>query len=450
MYYVKNNRNILFLLGDLIAVSISLYFAAFHYFDLQQLLNSVPLILGFLILTVLMVNSYEGIFSRGILVEAKETLYFAFKMMLVIYFVSGQVYKVFISFHSFIYLMCVMFVLVYTFRLIEKQVFQTLRNAKKNVIIISDLENIENIRMQLNAEEKVIGIISKDSCDNYRDIPVVHHLEQITSFLLTNSIDEVYVNGGEFDMHEVVSWTNKIGITTNINLTPYISNLNGHYLFNRQNQNVYLTSFLNIARLYQVVLKRLMDIVLSIIGIGFMLIALIFVYPIVKKQSPGPIFFKQKRMGKNGKVFNMYKFRSMYLDAEARKQELLKNNELESNLMFKMKEDPRIFPFGKIMRKTSIDELPQFINVLKGDMSVVGTRPPTLDEWVQYEPHHFKRLFAKPGITGLWQVSGRSDITNFEDVVKLDMEYIENWRLLLDIKIIIKTFLVIFTGKGSS
>lgn len=166
-------------------------------------------------------------------------------------------------------------------------------------------------------------------------------------------------------------------------------------------------------------------------------------------QSPGPLIFKQKRVGKNGKVFEIYKFRSMYTDAEERKKDLLAQNDLDTNLMFKMEGDPRIFPFGHKLRDWSLDELPQFINVLKGEMSVVGTRPPTLDEYRHYELHHFKRLTTKPGITGLWQVSGRSDITDFEEVVALDMKYIQNWSISEDIKIIAKTFGVVLSKKGS-
>ena len=154
------------------------------------------------------------------------------------------------------------------------------------------------------------------------------------------------------------------------------------------------------------------------------------------------------RIGKNGRRFNFYKFRSMYVDAEERKAELMKDNEMSGN-MFKMENDPRIIPIGHFMRKYSIDELPQFWNVLKGDMSLVGTRPPTEDEFLNYEYHHKARLGIKPGLTGMWQVSGRSDITDFEDVVALDTQYISNWSLGLDIMLLFKTIGVVLTGKGS-
>ena len=136
------------------------------------------------------------------------------------------------------------------------------------------------------------------------------------------------------------------------------------------------------------------------------------------------------------------------MDAEDRKKELMEQNQMQG-LMFKMDDDPRITPIGKFLRKSSIDEFPQFLNILKGDMSLVGTRPPTVDEVEMYHLHHMSRLAIKPGLTGMWQTSGRSDITDFEEVVKLDNEYIRNFSLLLDVKIIIKTFGAVFGMKGS-
>ena len=198
----------------------------------------------------------------------------------------------------------------------------------------------------------------------------------------------------------------------------------------------------------QKVIKRLMDIVISIPGIIATGILFIILGPIIYIQSPGPIFFKQVRVGKNGRKFKIYKFRSMYMDAEERKKELMEQNKMQG-LMFKMDDDPRITPIGKFIRKTSLDEFPQFINIFKGDMSLVGTRPPTVDEVEKYEEHHKSRLAIKPGLTGLWQVSGRSDITDFEEIVKLDNEYIRNFSLSFDIKIILKTIGVVFKRKGS-
>jgi lipopolysaccharide/colanic/teichoic acid biosynthesis glycosyltransferase len=174
----------------------------------------------------------------------------------------------------------------------------------------------------------------------------------------------------------------------------------------------------------------------------------IFIAPAIALESPGPIFFSQVRIGKSGRRFRIYKFRSMYVDAEKRKAELMEKNEMKG-CMFKMKEDPRVTKVGKFLRKTSLDEFPQFYNVLKGDMSLVGTRPPTENEFYQYENRHRRRLALKAGLTGLWQVSGRSNVDDFEDVVKMDLEYIDNWSLKMDIKILFRTIGVVLFGKGA-
>ena len=195
-------------------------------------------------------------------------------------------------------------------------------------------------------------------------------------------------------------------------------------------------------------LKRMLDIVGSLVGCILSIPIIAIVAIPLKLESPGPLVFKQRRVGRNGRVFYIHKLRSMYVDAEERKKELMARNEM-NGLMFKMQDDPRITKVGKFIRKTSIDELPQFFDVLRGDMSLVGTRPPTLDEYKQYESHHKRRLSMKPGITGLWQVSGRSNIEDFEEVVKLDTRYIDNWTIWQDIKILLKTVWVVFAGRGA-
>ncbi|MBD5531502.1 MAG: sugar transferase [Lachnospiraceae bacterium] len=195
-------------------------------------------------------------------------------------------------------------------------------------------------------------------------------------------------------------------------------------------------------------IKRLIDIAGSLVGLLITLVLLPFVALAIKLDSKGPVFFAQTRIGKNGRRFKIYKFRSMYVDAEARKKELEAQNEVQG-LMFKMENDPRITRVGHFLRKTSIDELPQFYNILIGDMSLVGTRPPTEDEFEQYTPYYRRRLCMTPGLTGLWQVSGRSDVQNFDDVVKYDLHYIDYWSLSLDFKILVQTIGVVLFGRGA-
>ena len=221
-----------------------------------------------------------------------------------------------------------------------------------------------------------------------------------------------------------------------------------------------LTSTANYASPLQLAIKRLMDIVFGFFGSIIALILMAVIGPFIKHESPGPILFKQQRIGRNGKRFTCFKIRSMYMDAEERKKEFLSQNRVSDGMMFKLDFDPRIIGnkivdgkqvtgIGEFIRKHSLDEFPQFFNVLAGQMSLVGTRPPTVDEWEKYKYHHRARLAFKPGITGLWQVSGRSNITDFEEVVKLDTEYIQHWSLGLDIKILLKTIGVMFTKDGA-
>jgi exopolysaccharide biosynthesis polyprenyl glycosylphosphotransferase len=194
-------------------------------------------------------------------------------------------------------------------------------------------------------------------------------------------------------------------------------------------------------------LKRLLDVVVSLFGLVLLSPLLITVAILIKVTSPGPVLFAQKRVGADEKVFLCYKFRSMYVDAEKRQAELEAQNEADGAI-FKMKNDPRITPIGRFIRRWSIDELPQLINVLLGEMSLVGPRPLPLRDYELMGELHKKRLAAVPGITGYWQISGRSDLS-FEDMVRLDLYYIENWSLSLDIKIILKTVGAVLRGEGA-
>jgi lipopolysaccharide/colanic/teichoic acid biosynthesis glycosyltransferase len=218
-----------------------------------------------------------------------------------------------------------------------------------------------------------------------------------------------------------------------------------------KNQSFYLEKKTNISdnttRSY-LVMKRAIDIIGSFFGLVVLSIIFVVIAILIKIEDPkGKIFFKQLRVGKDGKEFYMYKFRSMASDAEERLKELLEHNEI-SGAMFKMKEDPRVTKIGKLIRKTSLDELPQLFNVFKGDMSLVGPRPPLPREVAEYTRYDKQRLLVMPGCTGLWQVSGRSNI-GFKEMVELDLKYIKKRSVLFDIKIILKTVLVLFGSKDA-
>jgi exopolysaccharide biosynthesis polyprenyl glycosylphosphotransferase len=241
-----------------------------------------------------------------------------------------------------------------------------------------------------------------------------------------------------------------MGLTVNLNIQDY-----GMALQKRHGELRFFGGFSTISfaktpyNFHMAVVKRTTDIVSSCVGLVLTGILLIIVAPIIKAESPGPVIFSQMRVGKNGRTFKLYKMRSMYADAEERKAELMEENEMDDELMFKIEKDPRITKFGAFLRRTSIDEFPQFWNVLKGEMSLIGTRPPTLGEYEKYELPYKRRLSIRPGITGLWQISGRSEITNFEDVLKLDLKYIDNWSPSLDLAILLKTVIVVLFGKGA-
>ena len=198
--------------------------------------------------------------------------------------------------------------------------------------------------------------------------------------------------------------------------------------------------------LYEII-KRLIDVICSFIGVVVLSPLFIVIAIIIKATSKGPAFFSQKRVGKNGKEFDMYKFRSMVVNAEELKEKLVAQNEM-SGPMFKMKDDPRVTKVGKFIRKTSIDELPQLWNVLKGDMSLVGPRPSLPKEVAQFEEWMYKRLEVKPGLTCYWQVSGRNNI-DFEDWMKLDIKYVDERSTFIDIKLIFKTVFVLFGDKNA-
>ncbi|MCD7885236.1 MAG: sugar transferase [Lachnospiraceae bacterium] len=289
-------------------------------------------------------------------------------------------------------------------------------------------------------------------------VPVVATTDTLIDYLLKTAIDEILfsVPSGIKLPSDLIRQCSLTGITLHLEVTASDELAEARYEEDLAGLTV-MTSYLKLITIGQAFFKRMLDIIGGLVGMLFTGLLFIFIAPAIYISDPGPIFFSQERVGKNGRIFKIYKFRSMYQDAEKRKAELMEKNEMKG-LMFKLENDPRIIGsgpdgtrhgLGHFIRKTSIDEFPQFWNVLKGEMSLVGTRPPTTEEVSEYNMYHRARLAIKPGITGLWQVSGRSDIDDFEEAVKLDTQYIQNWSLSLDLKILIKTVLVVFTGRGS-
>ena len=340
----------------------------------------------------------------------------------------------------------------------------------RKLLIITSKDVASNVvkNMQKNnyARYSLAGVVVIDEDRTGKKVcgvPVVVNAENVPMYVCQEWIDEVLVVISEKLPYpeDLIEGLTETGVTVHQSLAKIINKTGKRQFVEKIGDYTVLTTSLNYASLGQLVLKRLMDICGGIVGCIATGIICLFVGPAIYIASPGPIFFSQERVGKNGKKFKMYKFRSMYLDAEERKAELMKENKLGDGKMFKMDFDPRVIGnkilpdgthktgVGDFIRRTSLDEFPQFFNVLKGEMSIVGTRPPLISETNLYEPRHKVRLAIKPGITGMWQVSGRSEITDFEEVVRLDKEYIENWDIGLDIKILLKTIGVVVKKDGS-
>ena len=294
-------------------------------------------------------------------------------------------------------------------------------------------------------------------------IPIVATADTLEQYLTNNWVDEVYLDvSPKADLPvDLINSLMCMGITIHTALTNLDDIESRHKNVEWICGHLTITTSLGYITGRDLLLKRIMDIAGGLVG---SLVTLILTPPVglaIWLSDPGPIFFAQTRIGENGKKFQMYKFRSMYMDAEARKKQIAQESGQEDQLMFKLEHDPRIIgqkqlPDGRWkkgvggwIRDLSLDEFPQFFNVLKGDMSLVGTRPPTVDEWQRYEPFHRARMSTRPGITGLWQVSGRSKIRDFDTVVRLDREYIENWSLKQDIQILVRTVWVVLTRRGA-
>ena len=352
-------------------------------------------------------------------------------------------------------------VLMFIFHIVVKYYLTKVRIKSKRIdrmLIVTYSDRAEDIikrvrkRSEYNRNIDGIVILDKDMTgESIMDYPVISNREGIIDYVKLQIMDEVLLDIPVIEykkMRKDIIELESMGVIVSMSITQ-LREFEEYKTVIGMIGDVPVVRFASVFHDYnKLMVKRLIDIIGAIIGIFITVIVTIFLAPILLIESPGPLFFKQKRVGRNGRFFYMYKFRSMYRDAEERKKELMDQNEM-NGLMFKMTDDPRITKVGKFIRKTSIDELPQFFNVLKGDMSLVGTRPPTVDEFKQYEGHHKRRLSMKPGITGLWQVSGRSDIEDFEEVVMLDLKYIDNWCVMEDVKIIFKTVKVILFGKGA-
>lgn len=315
-------------------------------------------------------------------------------------------------------------------------------------------EVVENIIKEKTWNMCITGIVILDKdCIGKKifNIPVVANRDNMFIYTIRSVVDEIFIyvpNSSQIPLQQLIQNFREMGVSVKLNIDLFDMEIDTEKYIDKVGKYNTVCFAPQIIPLHMVFLKRGIDIVGAIVGLIIMTFVTVIIGPLIKLESPGPIFFSQKRVGRNGRIFKIYKFRSMYVDAEERKKELLEKNEM-SGFMFKMENDPRITKVGKFIRKTSLDELPQFWNVLKGDMSLVGTRPPTVDEFEQYEGYHKQRLSMTPGLTGVWQVSGRNNIRDFEEIVAMDVDYINNWTLKRDLEIILRTIQVVFMSNGA-
>ncbi len=335
--------------------------------------------------------------------------------------------------------------------LLKALVLRRVGAAKKLIVGCSDFAAKVAEEMQKNPliSAGIEGMVSLPGERCTAELPYLGDIDDLKKLLVERGFDEVILastNVDEQTILQIIYECRKEQVQFEL-VPPFWHLLRGKITVEPVG-NVHTIAFADLAlKGWQRIVKRIMDVVLSSVLLILLLPLFLVIALAIKLTSPGPVFFLQERIGRNGRKFKMIKFRSMYRDAERRLKEYLDKSDVKGPI-FKMKRDPRVTPVGRILRRFSIDELPQLINVLLGDMSLVGPRPPLEREIVQYENWQLKRIDVTPGMTGLWQVSGRSELP-FEQMVKLDIYYIEHWSIWLDIKILFLTIPAVLTGRGA-
>lgn len=425
------------------------------------------------VVVLIMNSTLKNVLKRGAYIEFAQTVKHAFYLVLIVSFYLFSTQKSAAYSRIVIYLFASYYVLLtYAVRLLWKKAVLSGKASRDqaSLFVITTAERAERILGSLQetgkGQYKLSGICITDrdmTGETMADVPVCAGLDNVLEYLCREWVDEIYFSlPYEADYaRELSEHLAEMGLVVHVELNiPTGEDWHKHQIERMADQTV-LTMGMNFATTRQAVLKRSMDIIVGLIGCLITLLLTIILGPMIYIKSPGPIFFSHTRVGKNGKKFKMYKFRSMYPDAEERKAELMKENRVKDGMMFKLDYDPRIIGcrklpdgtikkgIGNYIREWSLDEFPQFLNVLIGQMSVCGTRPPSEDEFQKYKLHHRSRLAIKPGVTGLWQVSGRSNITDFEEVVKLDQKYIREWSMGLDFRIIFQTVKAVMGKEGS-
>jgi exopolysaccharide biosynthesis polyprenyl glycosylphosphotransferase len=327
----------------------------------------------------------------------------------------------------------------------------------RTVLIVGMGERLKEVKDKIDFHPgwgmKVIGFVAVDASQTnpstyginrlgvLRELPDILHHHVIDEVIFAVPISHI----GRIE--EAVRVCEEQGIKTQIAMRFYNPTIAKTYVEDMDGLPM-LTYSVTSEEVGKLLCKRLFDFAVSFIGLIVISPLLTAIVIAIKLGAPGPVLFKQRRIGLNGRIFWCYKFRTMVPNAEELKKQLEAQNEM-SGPVFKIRNDPRITRIGRFLRKYSLDELPQLYNVLRGDLSLVGPRPPVVDEVKQYERWQRRRLSMRPGITGVWQVEGRSQIADFDDWVRMDLQYIDNWSLTLDFKILLKTIPTVLSGKGA-
>ena len=512
-----------FILWDLIALQLALILSYCLYNHTWMLPYADPYYRGISILlfaldfaVAVIFNTMHGVLKRGYLQEAMQT----FRQCAIVF--VGITLFLFVMKMSVVYSRVILsstavlhFLFSYLFRILWKRYLRhsSRQRAKNSMILVASEDVVEEVLRSGTPTDdtRIIGVVLTDrdaEGETVAGLPVVANLDNAARYICREWVDEVFFypdsisvakrtasanapladsiifdhfsdymrkdrqladekdstqQRGEAEqptgVSRLIEQCGQMAIPVHI-LLP-VGAMGGKSFVEKVNGFDVLTHAANYASPLQLLIKRIGDLFGGLVG-SFLAVLIILVFgPMIKIASPGPVLFRQERIGRNGKRFQIMKIRTMDVDAEARKDELRDQNRVADGHMFKLDFDPRIIGnrvlpdgtqktgIGEFIRRRSLDEFPQFFNVLKGDMSLVGTRPPTPDEWEHYELHHRARLSIRPGITGMWQVSGRSEITDFEEVVRLDTQYINNWSLGLDFRILLKTIQVVLCGRGA-
>lgn len=444
-------------------ISISIRFGvSAGYYSEQHFTVAVCIIVVSLLYSI-MLEWNRGFFIRGTFVEfiavLKYTIVLLVAMSCFVFITKADYFSRLVFGYFGIINLVLTWVVHLTFKKYMMDIYRNSINADQ-VMIVTTRKYVEKIMERVMGEKSwnynisCIAIfdeeVQPDAKEVIHGVPVVAGGSNLLDEIRKRPLDEVFLSLHGVDIgivKELIENIEIMGITCNYNVDIPELNLVGKTAGKFAGYPV-MSFSLQYLDFRKMMIKRIGDIIGSIVGLLVTALIFPFVALAIKLESKGPVLFSQIRVGKNGRRFKIYKFRSMYLDAEARKAELMSQNEVKG-LMFKMEDDPRVTKVGKFIRKYSIDELPQFYNILKGDMSLVGTRPPTIDEFERYNNSYRRRLAITPGLTGMWQVSGRSMIDDFDKVVELDVQYIENWSIWLDIKIILQTVGVVLLKKGA-